>query len=487
MSTSTSLPAHDKGCYLHVGNILRRGDYITSPNEKYKFIFQDTDGRLVLCRNKDKFELWASPKDHRHADALVMQADGNLVLYSKNGRNPSDAIWSSDTWSKSNPVSFLELTNNGNLQVRKFTSFMYSQIDTIGEQTVRHFTSLPVWESKTGDYSRWMERLDENWTIRQLCLPGTHNSGMYVTKYQLSRVKALCQSKTIYQQLCGGVRYVNLRPQYLERDGEKFYIFHGPATGPKLREALTDVTKFLNENPSEFVMIEFSHWKDFDQKGADGAFLSLVKDCIPVEKRMIRDGDKEEEGSATEIAANENMKNDKDKVDELSKLTLKSLRGKALLLIDNQTMYYHSVVKSIDKNQKITYKSGNGGIYLKGKHLQLFDSYSESTNYDAMIRDQVEKFQYKSSSGRDIFVLNWTNTPGLLSYYKEYFTSHIDDGVLTMASITNPKLREDFEKYLSFLWSKKPNGTMVNIINTDYFELARPVEVCELIMELNNQ
>lgn len=56
-----------------------------------------------------------------------------------------------------------------------------------------------------------------------------------------------------------------------------------------------------------------------------------------------------------------------------------------------------------------------------------------------------------------------------------------------MASITNPKLREDFEKYLSFLWSKKPNGTMVNIINTDYFELARPVEVCELIMELNNQ
>ena len=94
---------------LESGQMLYRGEALTSPNGYYKLILQE-DGNLVLYR-KGK-ALWSSGTNGKDARKLVMQSDGNLVLYGNNG-----PIWASNT--SGNRGAFLMLQNDGNLVIYK--------------------------------------------------------------------------------------------------------------------------------------------------------------------------------------------------------------------------------------------------------------------------------------------------------------------------------------------------------------------------------
>ncbi len=94
---------------LASGQMLYRGEALTSSNGHYKLILQE-DGNLVLYR-KGK-ALWSSGTNGKNARKLVMQSDGNLVLYGNNG-----PIWASNT--SGNRGAFLMLQNDGNLVIYK--------------------------------------------------------------------------------------------------------------------------------------------------------------------------------------------------------------------------------------------------------------------------------------------------------------------------------------------------------------------------------
>jgi hypothetical protein len=65
---------------------------ITSLNGRFTFIYQ-SDGNLVLYRNRDGKALWASNTFGQSAGRCFMQADGNLVIY-----DPSGApVWATNT------------------------------------------------------------------------------------------------------------------------------------------------------------------------------------------------------------------------------------------------------------------------------------------------------------------------------------------------------------------------------------------------------
>lgn len=88
---------------LYPDGSLRKGEYLTSTNGKYNLIMQE-DGNLVLYQNNQP--LWASNTAGRAVSQCIMQSDGNLVIYGSN------AVWASNT--VGNSGAYLILQDDGN-------------------------------------------------------------------------------------------------------------------------------------------------------------------------------------------------------------------------------------------------------------------------------------------------------------------------------------------------------------------------------------
>jgi hypothetical protein len=75
---------------LQVNQQLKAGDKVGSPDGRFIFTFQ-TDGNLVLYQGATA--LWSSKTNGIAVSYLIMQDDGNLVLYSADKK----AKWDSHT------------------------------------------------------------------------------------------------------------------------------------------------------------------------------------------------------------------------------------------------------------------------------------------------------------------------------------------------------------------------------------------------------
>ena len=97
---------------LYPGELLRPGEYLLSTNKTYVLRVQ-RDGNVVIYEIQGTYEmpLWATGTNGQAVDRLVMQPDGNLVLYSR-GQRP---LWSSGTVGRAN--SFVIMQNDGNLVI----------------------------------------------------------------------------------------------------------------------------------------------------------------------------------------------------------------------------------------------------------------------------------------------------------------------------------------------------------------------------------
>lgn len=90
--------------YLHIGQQLE------TPDRKYKLVLQQ-DGNLVLYSKTTGNALWHSKTFGKPSHRLDMQHDGNLVLYDVNGK----AIWNTRTATKG--YSRLVIQQDGNLVI----------------------------------------------------------------------------------------------------------------------------------------------------------------------------------------------------------------------------------------------------------------------------------------------------------------------------------------------------------------------------------
>lgn len=88
---------------------LNPGDFVKSPDGRYTLVMQG-DGNLVLY-SADAAPIWNSGTAGRPNSYAVMQNDGNLVVYTA-GNSP---IWWSATWG--NGASTLIVQNDGNLVI----------------------------------------------------------------------------------------------------------------------------------------------------------------------------------------------------------------------------------------------------------------------------------------------------------------------------------------------------------------------------------
>ncbi len=85
---------------------------IYSPGMTFELILQ-SDGNLVLYRRSNWHPLWATGTNGKDVMRAIMQTDGNLVLYQFNG----SAVWASHT--NGQPGSYLSLQDDGNLVIYK--------------------------------------------------------------------------------------------------------------------------------------------------------------------------------------------------------------------------------------------------------------------------------------------------------------------------------------------------------------------------------
>ncbi|KAK8780608.1 hypothetical protein V5799_018051 [Amblyomma americanum] len=120
------------------------------------------------------------------------------------------------------------------------------------------FTPRPRWMRK---YRCTLSEL----TLKDMLIPGTHNSGMYYSGYlHPHELYTYNQYQSISHQLAYGIRCLDLRVQYYY--GE-FYVTHEKQRGPaKIREILTEVVQFVRET-KELVLLDFHRFtKGFEQE-----------------------------------------------------------------------------------------------------------------------------------------------------------------------------------------------------------------------------
>ncbi len=119
---------------LNPGGRLRKGDSLRSTDGRFELVLQ-SDGNLVLyCLGIGA--LWDTRTPGRDVNDVIMQGDGNLVMY-----GPSGAIWNSAT--DNNPGAFLSLQNDGNLVIYRDTTALWHTGTDIERQFVEIFDQMP--------------------------------------------------------------------------------------------------------------------------------------------------------------------------------------------------------------------------------------------------------------------------------------------------------------------------------------------------------
>lgn len=98
-----------KGTMLTTNQFLLKEDYLLSGDGRHQLILQD-DGNLVLYRLSDHHPTWASGTNGKAVSKAIMQQDGNFVIYGYD-----NALWASNTAGKVN--SYVVMQNDGNAVV----------------------------------------------------------------------------------------------------------------------------------------------------------------------------------------------------------------------------------------------------------------------------------------------------------------------------------------------------------------------------------
>lgn len=129
---------------------------------------------------------------------------------------------------------------------------------------------------------RWMQNLNGKKPVLQYNIPGTHDS---VTQYvQFSHVTK-CQNRNIYEQLCTGIRLLDIR---VENKMERLKMVHAFAKAfntpnrlgkqMDMEDVLNHCYRFLSENPSETILFLFKNdSREPDEPCAHNLFYTYIE------------------------------------------------------------------------------------------------------------------------------------------------------------------------------------------------------------------
>ncbi len=131
----------------------------------------------------------------------------------------------------------------------------------------------------------WMIMLDDDVPINKIAIPGSHDAATSGVVWA-----AETQNCTIKEQLLLGTRYFDLR---VHKKGDDFVVFHSVVDGMNFVPVLQDIKEFIYQHPTEFLILDFQHFKGDSQDGVlkllldslydDGLILENTTDMSDVE------------------------------------------------------------------------------------------------------------------------------------------------------------------------------------------------------------
>ena len=131
---------------------------------------------------------------------------------------------------------------------------------------------LPV-ERSVCDNSRWMAELPNDTVLNTMTIPGTHDSGAL---YSFAGVSGKCQSVPIDQQLKMGVRFLDIRLKLVRNE---LHVVHSFVDQKQtLAAVLEDITAFIAENPTEFLLVSIK--EDAAPVKSDRSFASRLEEML---------------------------------------------------------------------------------------------------------------------------------------------------------------------------------------------------------------
>ena len=148
----------------------------------------------------------------------------------------------------------------------KNKKFIYkSLMILLGVFLVAIYALVPFNTHRETSDTNWMLDVNDNMKIKNLSIPGTHDSG---ATHSLFDVSGKCQDLDIKSQLNIGVRFFDIR---LEMRNNKFHIVHS-FVDQKLtfKETLEDFVEFIKKYPSEFLIVSIK--KENDSKNSSYGF-----------------------------------------------------------------------------------------------------------------------------------------------------------------------------------------------------------------------
>ena len=129
---------------------------------------------------------------------------------------------------------------------------------------------------------KWMAELDSDLPVLQYNIPGTHDS---VTQYVQFSYITKCQNLNIYEQLCLGIRSLDIRVAGENARLKMVHAFAKAFNTPNhfgkqmdLADVLNHCYRFLEENPSETIIFQFKNDSGKENETCfDNLFYTYIK------------------------------------------------------------------------------------------------------------------------------------------------------------------------------------------------------------------
>ncbi len=246
--------------------------------------------------------------------------------------------------------------------------------------------------------SSWINdniRLIGDRTLKEICIPGSHDSGMSVlyshTAFSTEN-NTLTQSLPIYEQLNCGIRFFDIRPVIGSPErfmtGHYSYVDitggHQGGNGQSILSIVDDINKFTSNN-KELIILEISHslntnvgygsYREFNQSEWNDLFdiLSRIKNLY-----VLSDGRPD--------------------------LTLKK--------INHYTETSSSVIIVVTaSNVDLSHANNRQIRFFDSSNLPMHSDYANKDNVESMRVDQLQKIDERfNQSPKELFVLSWTLT-----------------------------------------------------------------------------
>ncbi len=283
------------------------------------------------------------------------------------------------------------------------------------------------------DMANWMSYISNEAYITKIAMPGSHDAISYGTNI----ASAKTQGEDLTAQLESGCRYFDLRFATNSAENNELYGVHAIVmTNVKAIDALTQCRDFIQNHPSEFLILDLSQFRSNDTN------------CIEKIKVMVK-----ELFVDTNLAVLKNGEN----IDEyVASLKLKDVRGKVIITFGEKA------------DENYLFRRNNDGVTLTEPCALRSDYIGEKHSQGGEVLANETMLYYLDNLSSD---------------YKGFFVlqSQLTNGVLDSIEVKENAADEFIKARVSSFKENENYLSKVNIVMRDYIsDISKNINIVEL-------